>query len=349
MAGRTARGPSMFDVARLAGVSHQTVSRVLNDHPNVRAATRNRVRSAIAELGYRPNRAARTLVTGRDRVIGIVAPVSTLFGPVSLLAALEEKAVAAGFGASVVRVRELDGSSVAAAVCRLVDAQVSGIVVIAPVVGVADALEEVPGDVPLVTVDGDPARPRPLATVDQIGGGRLATEHLLEAGHRSVWHVAGPTDWFDAAGRAEGWAGALRAAGVEVPPAVPADWSPDAGYRAGQFLGRMPEVTAVFTANDALATGLLHALRELGRRVPEEISIVGFDDIPTSAHLVPPLTTVRPDFEAVARETLDLLVRDIAEGDAVRDRPLLDDGTAVHRRVSPVLVARDSVAPPPAR
>ncbi|MFP5068352.1 LacI family DNA-binding transcriptional regulator [Pseudonocardia nantongensis] len=338
----------MFDVARLAGVSHQTVSRVLNDHPNVRAATRSRVRSAVDELGYRPNRAARTLVTGRDRVIGIVAPQSTLFGPVSLLAAFEEQAVAAGFGVSVVRVRDLDGPSVGAAVGRLLDAQVSGIVVIAPVVGVAEALDAMPGDVPLVTVDGDPARPCPLATVDQLEGGRLATEHLLEAGHPTVWHVAGPEHWFDAAGRAEGWRAALRAAGADVPPVVPADWSPDAGYRAGQFLGRMPEVTAVFTANDALATGLLHALHDLGRRVPEEISLVGFDDIPTSAHLVPPLTTVRPDFEAVACEALDLLVRDVGDG-AGEGRAVPTEGPGAHRRVSPVLVPRDSVAPRPAR
>lgn len=134
----------MFDVARRAGVSHQTVSRVLNAHPNVREGTRVRVRTAIEELGYRPNRAARTLVTGRDRVLGIVAPRSTLFGPVSLLAAFEEQAVGAGFGVSVVRVREIDGGSVREAVQRHLDGQVAGIVVIAPVASVAEALDSVP-------------------------------------------------------------------------------------------------------------------------------------------------------------------------------------------------------------
>lgn len=342
MAGRVVRNPSMFDVAKVAGVSHQTVSRVLNDHPNVREATRHRVRSAIEELGYRPNRAARTLVTGRDRVIGVVAPMSTLFGPVSLLAAFEERAGAAGFGVSVVRVRDLDGDSVRAAMERLLDAQVSGIVVVAPVVSVAAVLDTVTGSVPLVTVDGDPDRPRPMATVDQVAGGRIATEHLLAAGHRTVWHVAGPEDWYDAAGRAAGWRAALTAAGAEVPPVVPADWSPAAGYRAGQFLGRMPEVTAVFTANDALATGLLHALHDLGRRVPEEVSVVGFDDVPSAAHLIPPLTTVRPDFELVAREALELLVAALDPDGP--DAP--DAAGGGHRRVEPVLVPRRSVAAP---
>ncbi|WP_433798456.1 LacI family DNA-binding transcriptional regulator [Actinomycetospora sp. CA-084318] len=334
---KAVRGPSMFDVARLAGVSHQTVSRVLNEHPNVKDTTRARVRSAIEQLGYRPNRAARTLVTGRDQVLGIVAPRSTLFGPVSLLAAFEEQAGVAGFGISVVRVREHVAGQVTEAVTKLLDARVAGVVVIAPVADVAGALDEVSGDVPLVTVDGDPADDRPMATVDQELGARLATEHLLAAGHRTVWHVGGPTDWFDATGRARGWAAALRDAGIEPPPIVPGDWSPDAGYQAGQFLGRMPEVTAVFTANDGLATGLLHALHDLGRDVPGEVSVVGFDDVPASAHLVPPLTTLRPDFEAVAREALDLLLSDPDDEGAV----------GLHRHVAPVLVPRASVAAPP--
>lgn len=118
-----------------------------------------------------------------------------------------------------------------------------------------------------MTVDGDPEQQLPMATVDQVEGGRIATEHLLAAGHATVWHVAGPTDWFDAAGRAAGWAAALRAAGAEVPPVMAADWSADAGYRAGELMARMPEVTAVFAANDALATGLLHAFHDRGRRV----------------------------------------------------------------------------------
>ncbi|MGC5051519.1 LacI family DNA-binding transcriptional regulator [Micromonospora sp. DT48] len=329
----------MTDVARLAGVSHQTVSRVLNGHPNVREQTRLRVQAAIAELGYRPNRAARALVTGRSQVIGVVAQNTTLYGPASLLAALEQAAAESGFAVSVGSVRDLDHRSISAVVERHLAHRVAGIVVIAPVESAGEALERLPKDVPLVTVDGDPHRPMPLVTVDQAAGARAATQHLLDAGHPTVWHVSGPSDWFDSAGRIEGWREALTAAGAEVPPLVPADWSAAAGYRCGQMLARMPDVTAVFTANDHLALGVLRALHEHGRRVPDDISVVGFDDVPEAAYFIPPLTTVRPDFGAVARASLEMLLTQIESV----------SGGALRETVAPTLVARRSVAPPPRR
>jgi DNA-binding LacI/PurR family transcriptional regulator len=333
---KTTRDPAMTDVARLAGVSHQTVSRVLNDHPNVREQTRLRVRAAIKELGYRPNRAARALVTGKTHLIGVVAQNSTLYGPASLLSAFEEAAGEAGFAVSVGRVKVLDRDSIAAAVERHRDQRVAGIVVIAPNSSAADALADVPAGLPLVTVDGDPERPTPLVTVDQASGAYDATEHLLNAGHDTVWHVSGPTDWFDAAGRVQGWRRALETHGKEVPPVMAADWSAASGYKAGQMLARMPEVTAVFCSNDHLALGVLRAMHERGRRVPHDVSVVGFDDVPEAAYFIPPLTTIRPDFAAVARETLGLLLEQVSEGESAQPR----------RTIEPVLVARDSVAPP---
>ncbi len=330
------RSPAMTDVARLAGVSHQTVSRVLNGHPNVKEQTRLRVRAAIAELGYRPNRAARVLVTGRSQLIGVVAQNSTLYGPASLLAAFEQAAAEAGFAVGVASLGTLDRDSISAAVERHLDQRVAGLVVIAPVASADEALSAIPAGVPLVSVDGDPERDRALVTVDQLAGARVATEHLLAAGHRTVWHVAGPADWYDAAGRVAGWRQALTAAGAEVPPLVPADWSASAGYAAGQMLARMAEVTAVFAANDHLALGLLRALSERGRRVPGDVSVVGFDDVPEAAYFIPPLTTVRPDFLAVAQAGLDLLLAQME-----------DPGRAPGRVVvAPALVVRDSVAPP---
>jgi DNA-binding LacI/PurR family transcriptional regulator len=330
------REPSMFDVARRAGVSHQTVSRVLNGHPNVREETRSRVRTAITELGYRPNRAARALVTGRYQSIGVVAPRSTLFGPVSLLAAFEEHAALAGFTVAVGRVRSFDEAAISDAVQRHLDQRVAGIVVIAPVASAADALAGLALDIPLVTIDGDPTRPGAHVTVDQAEGARLATRLLLDAGHRTVWHVSGPPDWFDAAGRIAGWDEELRRAGREVPPTVAGDWSAGSGFRAGQLLARMPEVTAVFAGNDAMALGVLRALSEAGRRVPAEVSVVGFDDVPEAAYFLPPLTTVQQDFDAVAREALGLLLEQV-EG----------AGPGERRTVAPVVVTRDSVAPRP--
>ncbi|WP_122982303.1 LacI family DNA-binding transcriptional regulator [Actinoplanes teichomyceticus] len=326
----------MTDVARLAGVSHQTVSRVLNDHPNVKEQTRLRVRAAIAELGYRPNRAARALVTGRSQLIGVVARNSMLYGPASMLTEFEQAAADAGFAVSVGSVRELDRDSIAAVVDRHLDQRVAGLVVIAQVASATEALAEIPADVPVVFIDGDPAAGRSLVTVDQVAGARAAVQHLLAAGHETVWHVSGPTDWFDSAGRIQGWRQTLREAGREVPPLLSADWSAAEGYRAGQMLARMPEVTAVFAANDHLAMGVLRALHERGRRVPHDVSVVGFDDVPEAAYFIPPLTTVRQAFGDVARAALTLLLGQMK-----------DDPGAVETVVVPAeLVVRESVAPP---
>ena len=327
-----------MDVARLAGVSHQTVSRVLNEHPNVSEQTRLKVRAAIADLGYRPNRTARALVTGTSKVIGVVAPNTALYGPASMLAAFEQAAQANGFAVNVGSVRSLDERSLADAVERHLDQRVAGLVVIAPVVSAGPALARLPDDVPVVTIDGDPERPSTLVTVDQVAGARAATEHLLAAGHATVWHVSGPADWFDAAGRVRGWELALRDAGAELPPLLTGDWSAESGYRNGKLLARLPEVTAVFTANDHVALGLLRALSEHGRRVPEDISIVGFDDVPQAAYYSPPLTTVRPDFDAVATAGIELLLAQIESGTTELGE---------RRTIAPTLIERDSVAPPP--
>ncbi|GAA0502882.1 LacI family transcriptional regulator [Paractinoplanes deccanensis] len=330
----------MMDVARLAGVSHQTVSRVLNEHKNVSEQTRLKVQAAIAELGYRPDRAARALVTGTSKVIGVVTQNTALYGPAMMLTAFEEAALATGFAVNVSSVRNLDERSIADAVERHLDQRVAGLVVIAPVASAGPALAQLPEHVPLVTIDGDPERTSTLVTVDQVAGARAATEHLLAAGHETVWHISGPSDWFDAAGRVSGWESALRDAGKEIPPLLTGDWSAESGYRNGQLLARLPEATAIFTANDHIALGLLRALSEHGRRVPDDVSIVGFDDVPEAAFYTPPLTTVRPDFDAAARASLELLLAQIEERGA---------DVAARRTIAPSLVARESVAPPGGR
>jgi DNA-binding LacI/PurR family transcriptional regulator len=333
---RPVREPAMTDVAKLAGVSHQTVSRVLNDHPNVREQTRMRVQAAINELGYRPNRAARMLATGTSQVIGVVSRSSTLYGPAATLSALAEAALLRGFTVNVESVRALDRQPIADAISRHLDQRVAGLVVIAPVESANDALDHLPGDIPLVSIDGDPDRPTELVTVDQEAGAYEATRHLLEAGHATVWHVSGPDDWFDSRGRIAGWRRALTEAGAEIPPLMSADWSAASGYRNGQILARMTDVTAVFAANDHLALGILRALHERGRSVPRDVSVVGFDDVPEAAYYIPPLTTIRPDFDAVAAASLDLLLAQITSGHRLGDRRVL----------TATLVSRDSVAPP---
>lgn len=326
----------MTDVAKLAGVSHQTVSRVLNAHPNVREQTRRRVQAAIAELGYRPNHAARVLVTGTSQVIGVVSQSSTLYGPAATMSALAVAALRHGFSVNVESIRALDRQLISDAIARHLDKRVAGLVVIAPVESANDALDDLPDDVPLVSIDGDPHRPSELVTVDQEAGAFAATMHLIGAGHKTVWHVSGPDTWFDSQGRVAGWRRALTEAGAEIPPVVPADWFAASGYRAGQILARRADVTAVFAANDHLALGVLRALHERGRSVPGDVSVVGFDDVPEAAYYIPPLTTVRPDFDAVAAASIDLLLAQIRAGRRLGDRRIL----------IPALVTRDSVASP---
>jgi DNA-binding LacI/PurR family transcriptional regulator len=328
----------MTDVAQVAGVSHQTVSRVLNGHPSVTDATRKRVQDAVHELGYRPNSAARALATGRSRVLGLVSNGSVLHGPVSTLYAVEEAARAAGYTVTVASAPSTDPGGLVDAVTRLQKQGVDGVVVIAPLRSGADRLAALGEQLPLVVVEGSPQGGLEFVANDHESGARAATEHLLGLGHTTVWHVAGQAGRFETGQRIDGWSAALAAAGAEAPPVLPGDWSARSGYEAGRILARMPEVTAVFTANDSTALGLLRALGERGRRVPEDVSIVGFDDVPEAAYYSPPLTTVRQDFAAVGREALAALLGQVESGAPVSGRG----------RIATSLVVRCSTAPPPA-
>ncbi|QNE21974.1 LacI family DNA-binding transcriptional regulator [Kribbella qitaiheensis] len=300
------RHPSLTDVAALAGVSHMTVSRVINDSELVRPATRARVRAAIDSLGYRPNTAARALVTGRTGTLGVVTMDSTLYGPASTLYGIECAAREAGFAITVASVGRPERRAIAEAVETLQRQGVEGIVVIAPHVATAEALQFAPQDIPLVAVGGA-APPVPAVSVNQYDGARLATEHLLSLGHATVWHVAGPADWLEAAERERGWRETLEANGAQVPRLIRGDWSPRSGYEAGLALAKEPDLGAVFVANDQMALGLLRAFTEAGITVPADVHIVGFDDIPEAEFFNPPLTTVRQDFTEVGRRTFALL------------------------------------------
>ncbi|WP_329093921.1 MULTISPECIES: LacI family DNA-binding transcriptional regulator [unclassified Streptosporangium] len=304
----------MADVATRAGVSHQTVSRVLNDHPNVRAETRDRVLAAIHELGYRRNMVARALVTRHTRTLGVVSFDTTLYGPASTVYGIEQAARAAGYFVSMVSLKTIDTAGVRDALGYLAEQAVDGIVVVAPQRSAAPALAGVPTDIPVVAVEGSHAGDVSVVSVDQVEGARLATRHLLDLGHETVWHIAGPSDWLEADGRVDGWREVLTAAGRPIPESLSGDWSPRSGYEAGLRLAATSGVTAVFVANDQMALGALRAFAELGVRVPEQISIVGFDDIPESEFFTPPLTTIRQDFGAVGKYSIEILLRQMEAG-----------------------------------
>jgi DNA-binding LacI/PurR family transcriptional regulator len=325
----------MSDVAAVAGVSHQTVSRVLNDHPSVRPETRQRVLDAIATLGYRRNTAARALVTRRTGTIGVVTSGSALFGPTSTLIAVEVAARDAGLFVSVATVAQWTEAQVAAVLEHFMSQGVDGVVVIAAHDDAVEAVRTFDEPVPIVMV-GPKDLPGPLhsVAVDQYAGGRMAVRHLLDLGHRTVQHLAGPVDWLDARWRIEGWRDELAAAGVVAGDPIIGDWSAARGYDVGRELvtGDLP--TAVFAANDQLALGLLRAFAEAGVRVPGEVSVVGFDDVDGSAHFYPPLTTVRQEFGALGRRCMEVLLEAIA------------GGTTESGLIAPSVVVRASSGPP---
>src|SRR3954453_95935 len=334
--GEERRRPVMSDVARLAGVSHQTVSRVINDSRHVRAETRQRVEAAMRKLGYRPNSVARALVTGRSKTLGVVSFDTTLYGPASTLFGIERAAHDAGYFITIASLEALDRPSVLDAIERLRLQGVEGILVIAPQEGAARALLQAPPGVPLVAVEAGPEDLVPVASVDQFAGAERATRHLLELGPRTVHHIAGPPDWLEAQRRVAGWRAALDAAPAPAPPPRGGAWGAPPGHALGTRLGADPEVTAIFVANDQMALGALRALHEAGRRIPQDISVVGFDDIPEAPYFTPPLTTVRQDFDEMGRRGLRLLL----------ERIEAPDGAPRHLEVEPRLVVRASPGPP---
>jgi DNA-binding LacI/PurR family transcriptional regulator len=304
------RRPALTDVATLAGVSHMTVSRVINETGPVKPETRARVLAAIRELDYRPNSAARALATGRTQTLGVVALDSTLFGPASTLYGIETAARQSGYGISIASLRVPNRDSIGEAVESLRSQAVEGIIVIAPHAAAVRALSYVPRHVPMVAVGGGSSAV-PLVSVDQHDGARRATEHLLSLGHETVWHIAGPTDWLEAQAREDSWRQTLDRHGVEAPPVLRGDWSPRSGYEQGAVLAREPNLSAVFVANDQMALGVLRAFTEAGIAVPGDVGIVGFDDVPEAAYFSPPLSTVRQDFIEVGRRTFNVLLEQV--------------------------------------
>jgi DNA-binding LacI/PurR family transcriptional regulator len=333
-----ARPPAMSDVAQAAGVSHQTVSRVLNGHPSVRPETRERVQAAIAHLGYRRNSAARALVTRRSDTLGVVTPASALYGPTSTLVAFEEAAREAGWYVSVATMRRFTADSMRASVEHFLDQGVDALVVIAPTREVAMAVSGLDVPVPVVLISSALELRQSAGVlsvgVDQRLGARLATRHLLARGHESVLHVAGPQDWFDAQDRLAGWREECEVAGLDVPAPIIAGWSADAGYQVGRELAASGLPAAIFAANDQLALGLEHAFWDAGVRVGQDVAIVGFDDEVGSAHYLPPLTTVRQDFGRLGALAIDV-VRQALAGET-HEAPRLVPPEIVVRRSSGV-------------
>lgn len=326
--------PVLGDVAKAAGVSVPTVSRVLTSSKYVAPELRERVMKAVADLGYRPNGAARATRSGKRSMVAVLTGGTSNYGYAKTIEGIEKAARKTGMSVIIAVVESEAEDDVNAAIDLVLSQPVAGVIILEFDRPGLAAVKAFPETIPLVVAGGGTRRARGTtgALIDERGAGRDATNYLLGLGHKTVHHVAVPT-MGKHSGRTEGWKAALAAAGVEIPPILHATWDPASGYAVGQELAARDDVTAVFCGNDDVAIGVMRAFLDTGKRVPEDVSIIGFDDQPHVALWRPALTTVRQDFQDLGARAFRLLSATIESG--------YPSGSST---VRPELVIRDSAA-----
>ena len=304
------RKVTIRDVAAVAGVSYQTVSRVINNRPDVADETRRRVWEIVEELGYQPSAIARSLSRGRTFTLGVIDYGLEYFGPSHTLSGIEQQANELGYSLLLSLVRQPDQSDVDKTLRDMLSRQVDGIMWAVPEIGGNRAWvrQEAPRlPVPVVFLSMQPDPNLSVVAVDNRGGGRIATQHLLDRGHRTIGLITGPLDWWEARQRRLGWQDVLEEAGIpiEADLVVEGNWKAASGEQGlRRLLEQRPELDAVFVCNDRMALGVLQAARQMGRRVPRDLAVVGFDDIPECAFFHPPLSTIRQDMILLGRRAV---------------------------------------------
>ncbi|WP_063733126.1 LacI family DNA-binding transcriptional regulator [Streptomyces sp. RTd22] len=329
------RPPTIADVARVARVSLPTVSRVLTGSVPVRDSTRDRVLAAIRELGYRPNGAARALVQGQQPIVGVVTHDTLAHGLARMIVGIEDQARRNGHVVAIAVLDPADPESTDTALDVLLAQPIVGVIVLDHHMYDAERLRARLGAVPVATVTSsdDVEAGVPHVLVDDRRAAKEITQHLLRLGHTTVHHVTVPGPHGGPQGRELGWSEALIEAGAPVPPVYRSDWSLESGLAAGAALARDGSATAVFCWNDELAFGVMRSLHEAGRRVPDDVSVVGIDDQPLARAWVPSLTTYRLDFDWAGRAAFELLVDPVC-------------GVEAAGATSSGLIVRESTAPP---
>ncbi|HTP19681.1 MAG TPA: substrate-binding domain-containing protein [Solirubrobacteraceae bacterium] len=285
-------------------------------------------------LEYAPRAAPRPAASDHTQTIGVLSLGPIQSAKPSALLAIHQATRNSDHVVSTVTVPVRDHDALRSAVARLRRVYVDGILAVAPPSGAIDVLVELSGDIPLVAVATGPQEGVSAVAIDQYAGGAAATSHLLELGHRTVFHIAGPAEGRDPGRGLSGWRDTLVRAGAEIPLPMVGDSSPEAGYELGCRLGSRPDVTAIFVAGDQMALGVLRALHEAGRRVPEEVSVVGCDGAPEAEFFNPPLTTIRHDYAELGRRSLELLLEEIEVGAHAN----------VHETIPAELIVRASTA-----
>ncbi len=334
---------TMKDVATIADVSTQTVSRVVNDHPDVAPETRSRVQKVIAQVGYRPNFLARSLISQRSYTLGVVIAGLKLVGPLTLLSGISTAAEEAGYSLLLMELPSFDTDNIEPIFDGLLSRQVDGIIWAVPEVQDNRRwLHEISQNrnIPLVFMTMEPVEGVTVVSVNNYLGGRLAAAHLLEQGYKQIAHIAGPLDWWESRQRMQGWRDVLTEAGFEEPDQhmVMGDWSPTSGAEnVKRLLSDHPEIDSIFVANDQMSLGVFQVLHQAGIRVPGDIGVVGFDNIQDSAHYWPSLTTVQQDQLTVGNIAVKELIANIDQQNQGLE-PISPNAILV----DPILVVRDS-------
>ena len=305
------------DVAEAAGVSTQTVSRVINHRPDVSPETKERVQKIISELGYSPNVIARSLVRGRSNTIGVVGWGLGYYGPTSILKGIEQKANELGFSLLLSLLDDFEPSLIDTITNNLLSRQVEGIIWAVPgndrLIGqLSVRFKRVA--VPVIFLNKQKSSDDLVVALDNRHGGRLATEHLLSQDYQRIGIITGPADWWEAQEREAGWRDVMEKQGIDDLEAlkVVGNWSADSGnIGLTHLLQKSAQIDAVFACNDQMAIGAMQAARHSGIKIPKDLGIVGFDDIPEAAYFYPPLTTICQDAESLGALAVDQMCNSI--------------------------------------
>lgn len=304
------KAPTIYDVAALAGVSHQTVSRYLNDKSKLKATTLERVEKALAELNYHPNLAARSLRSRERYRVVVVVPEASLYFPSRMLAGAAATAHEGGYKVDVIALEGSNQSRAQQLRTLMSGDEIAGILSFVPSPKFSSADRLPASSVPMIVAGEYDNKMRGRGSLADGTASEKIVEYLASLGHRNFVHVAGPAAWPSARSRRAAYEEAISSRGLLSRGVVSGDWTPESGYAAGRKIAEMKDVTAVVAANDQMAIGLIRAFYEQGIKVPADISVFGWDDMTESKFLVPALSTVRMDLEALgARSMFQLLDR----------------------------------------
>lgn len=316
---------TLFDVAARAQVSHQTVSRVINGKKGASPETRERVLQAIAELNYKPNVAARNLASRRSNLIGLITHATNYAGPANIVTLVDQMALKQGYRVLLASLSSVTPKILTNAIGQLVAHGVEGVLVNIPEIYDKAIMEGIPVDLPIVLMDAMADGYASSVMIDHRIGSSLAAEHLISLGHRHIAHIGGLSTWWSGKLRKEGWLDVLKRHDCELGPYIEEEWTSEGGFRAATRLLRDHRgfFTAILAGNDEIALGAISALKSEGLSVPEDISIVGFDDVPSSRYFDPPLTSVRFDFNSLTKRSLTRLFNIIHKKNEPRDHEMI--------------------------